>query len=224
VKGPRLRAAGWDGVDPIHWLASQGYLGDACERIDDVNCLAACSGRGECIRGFCHCRPPYYGLGCLKGGLQLQGSVTAQQQQQEQGGHYGLIQQGHDEPKARPRSLSRLKVYMYDLPWQVAFQDGYFPGEPRRGAGSCTTALLVRTALRWLLRRSAACYESRRPRMQAGAATIPAPSPSGPLLTSWPRTTRWVGGPHPRAFHSTCMLQERCCADVTFSAACIHAQ
>jgi hypothetical protein len=92
----------------------QGYSGDGCERTDATHCLAGCSGRGECVRGFCHCRPPFYGTGCLKG---RPAAGKAQGQAQGQG------QQRHPD-------RSKLKVYMYDLPWQLAFQDGYYPGGP----------------------------------------------------------------------------------------------
>ncbi len=103
-------------------------MGDACETKTNDWCLAGCSGRGECVRGFCHCRPPHYGLGCLKG-------APKPQQKHPPGGH----EHGQQHIPAR----SRLKIYMYDLPWQVAFQEGYFPGEgPGLGlAGACRGVL-----------------------------------------------------------------------------------
>ena len=76
-------------------------------------CVNGCSGRGQCIRGFCHCEPPYYGTGCLKSGAGARSEQHSEQEQHQQ----------------RLPARSRLRIYMYDLPWEVAFQDGYHPGE-----------------------------------------------------------------------------------------------
>ena len=74
------------------------------------------------MRGFCHCHPPYYGLGCLKGGFK-QG---VQQQKKKQRSVQGLVKILSRQQKHVSRS--RLKIFIYDLPWHVAFQDGYYPG------------------------------------------------------------------------------------------------
>jgi hypothetical protein len=107
--------------------AAQGFQGEACEKADDTHCLAGCNGRGECVRGFCRCRPPYYGLGCLKGGHK-------QGHEQKQRGVQRVVQRLARQ-KHKHTSRSKLKIYMYDLPWQLAFQDGYHPGE-----GCCVLA------------------------------------------------------------------------------------
>jgi hypothetical protein len=59
------------------------------------------------VRGFCHCMPGYYGPGCLHKG-------DAAREKQLQG-----------------PSRTKLKIFIYDLPWEVAFQDGYHPGGGR---------------------------------------------------------------------------------------------
>jgi hypothetical protein len=102
----------------------QGYGGLACEMPDELACLADCSGRGTCVRGFCHCQPGYYGTGCLK-----EVSAQAAQQQEQQ----GQQEQGQEQQEGELGSRTHLKIYMYDLPWQVAFQDGYSPSEFIRG-------------------------------------------------------------------------------------------
>ncbi len=66
-------------------------------------CPRDCSGRGTCDRGFCHCRPGWFGLDCSK-------NTTYQ-------------------ARPQPPYSGHLKVFVYDLPSEVAFQDGYFPGE-----------------------------------------------------------------------------------------------
>ena len=96
-------------------------MGDACETKTNDWCLVGCSGRGKCVRGFCHCRPPYYGLGCLKG-------RPERGQKQQHPPHAAGHEHGQQHQQHIP-ARSRLRVYMYDLPWDVAFQEGYYPGE-----------------------------------------------------------------------------------------------
>ena len=88
-------------------------------------CPNKCSGRGTCVRGFCHCQPPHFGIDCSKNA-----TFVAHQQ---------------------PPYSGRLKVYVYDLPSHVAFQDGYFPGgcagqELAAWAGAQMEALLCMCA------------------------------------------------------------------------------
>ena len=44
------------------------YSGKHCERHASLWCWNECSGRGQCIDGFCKCGAPYYGPGCAYGG------------------------------------------------------------------------------------------------------------------------------------------------------------
>jgi len=43
------------------------YSGARCDRHESPYCWNDCSGRGECIDGFCRCRPPFYGPACALG-------------------------------------------------------------------------------------------------------------------------------------------------------------
>uniref|UniRef100_A0A7S0RCE8 EGF-like domain-containing protein n=1 Tax=Chlamydomonas leiostraca TaxID=1034604 RepID=A0A7S0RCE8_9CHLO len=76
-----------------------GWSGATCEKAEDDSCLFGCGGRGECKSGWCHCDPGYWGVACARS-------------------------TGHDQPdKAAqrvPTPTHRLRVYMYDLPPDVA--------------------------------------------------------------------------------------------------------
>ncbi|KAL4434418.1 hypothetical protein ABPG75_000859 [Micractinium tetrahymenae] len=43
----------------------RGYTGEACEKEEGV-CYKNCSGHGKCIDQFCHCKPPYFSIGCTR--------------------------------------------------------------------------------------------------------------------------------------------------------------
>lgn len=86
----------------------QGWQGFVCNEPVTRHCANGCSGRGTCVRGFCHCQPPWYGIGCTS--------------------------RGAFQPQGQAPSPHRLRIYMYDLPAAVAFQDGYQPGGLRRRA------------------------------------------------------------------------------------------
>ncbi len=73
-----------------------------CDEPFSRHCANNCSGHGVCHRGFCHCEPPWYGIGCTS--------------------------QGAHKPQSAAPPPHRLRIYMYDLPSSVAFQDGYAPG------------------------------------------------------------------------------------------------
>ena len=84
----------------------QGWEGRNCsDRTHGYQswCPNNCNGRGTCDRGFCHCEAPWFGLDCSR-------NTTYQ-------------------ARPQPPYSGHLKVYVYDLPSEVAFQDGYFPGE-----------------------------------------------------------------------------------------------
>lgn len=76
----------------------KGYQGHDCSQPMDKLCYNGCSGRGKCLRGFCHCTPPYFGLGCSRQyAWQLApGAVHVPNRVQ-------------------------LRIYMYDMPANVAF-------------------------------------------------------------------------------------------------------
>jgi hypothetical protein len=133
------------------------------------------------VRGFCHCRPPFYGLGCLKGG---------QEREQQQRGVHRAVQRLARQKQRKQPARSRLKIYMYDLPWQVAFQDGYHPGE-----GPAVCSVLQCGAQRVPGKPPPAGLQNKHQilaAVQIGRVTTPTTSPSGSLPASWQRTRRWV--------------------------------
>eukprot|EP00955_Chlamydomonas_euryale_P045560 353182-Chlamydomonas_euryale.AAC.52 len=73
----------------------KGFSGHECLEVDTSLCLNNCSDRGNCIRGFCHCKPPFFGLDCSRS----------------------------QHVAARPDVLpnrSRPVVYMYELPHSLS--------------------------------------------------------------------------------------------------------
>ncbi|KAK3256185.1 hypothetical protein CYMTET_34667 [Cymbomonas tetramitiformis] len=69
----------------------QGFHGKTCEHSEYSFCLNQCSGRGNCINGFCHCEAGWWGIDCAQ---------TSPQR--------ALPVPGGEE--VRPR------IYIYDLP------------------------------------------------------------------------------------------------------------
>ncbi|GIL86532.1 hypothetical protein Vretifemale_14819 [Volvox reticuliferus] len=45
-------------------MCYKGYMGHTCDEDMWELCPNQCRGRGQCIRGFCHCRAPYWGADC----------------------------------------------------------------------------------------------------------------------------------------------------------------
>ncbi|GIL47983.1 hypothetical protein Vafri_4706 [Volvox africanus] len=102
----------WHHWDAPQCLCRKGYNGTSCEVEDDSEACwfsPTCGGRGRCRSGFCHCQPGFFGFGCHR--------TTAYRPATP-----GLL------PDIRPRT--KLKIYMYDLPWDIAFpyeyNDGHF--------------------------------------------------------------------------------------------------
>ncbi|EFJ41257.1 acetylglucosaminyltransferase [Volvox carteri f. nagariensis] len=98
--------------DRPHCMCRKGFNGTSCESEDSSEACwfsPTCGDRGHCRSGFCHCRQGFFGVGCHRS--------TAYQPTNP-----GTL------PDLRPRS--KLKIYMYDLPWEVAFpyeyNDGHF--------------------------------------------------------------------------------------------------
>ncbi|KAG2495916.1 hypothetical protein HYH03_006153 [Edaphochlamys debaryana] len=49
------------------WCNCHGYYeGKSCEVAEPYHCYRNCSGVGECVRGWCHCQPGYWGHGCTR--------------------------------------------------------------------------------------------------------------------------------------------------------------
>ncbi|KXZ42907.1 hypothetical protein GPECTOR_112g277 [Gonium pectorale] len=95
-------------------LCHKGYNGTDCSQVDNSEaCWFApdCGGRGTCRSGFCHCQPGYFGVGCHRS--------TAYKPAAE-----GTV------PDVR--QYTQLKIYMYDLPWNVAFPYEYNDGHHSR--------------------------------------------------------------------------------------------
>lgn len=82
-----------------------------CVQVDIGACLNGCQGRGVCRRGFCHCKPGYWGKDCSR-------SVAY-------------------APHSASSKLNTLKVYVYELPTELAFEfeSTVGAGEPGRGVG-----------------------------------------------------------------------------------------
>ncbi|PNH07135.1 putative glucuronoxylan glucuronosyltransferase IRX7, partial [Tetrabaena socialis] len=81
-----------------HCMCFKGRLGHDCSMPQDELCPNKCLDRGTCHRGFCHCRPPYFGLDCSRQ-------------------HAWQLAPGAVHVPNR----ARLRIYMYDLPSHIAF-------------------------------------------------------------------------------------------------------
>lgn len=98
---------------PACWC-HKGFNGTSCATPDASEaCWFApdCGGHGTCVSGFCHCEPGRFGLGCARSAA------------------FAVA------PGAQPlASRVQLKIYMYELPWTVAFpfefDDGVFGRDP----------------------------------------------------------------------------------------------
>ncbi|GFR44305.1 hypothetical protein Agub_g5517 [Astrephomene gubernaculifera] len=80
-----------------HCMCYKGYKGHTCGESMDYLCPGECRGRGRCSRGFCHCDPPYWGLDCSRE-------------------HAWQLAPG----VAPVPNRVRLRIYVYDLPANVA--------------------------------------------------------------------------------------------------------
>ena len=61
-------------------------------------CASGCSGRGTCRQGFCHCEPGYFGRDCSRS---------------------SAFEKPDNYSPLRPMGCNRLRIYVYELPWQV---------------------------------------------------------------------------------------------------------
>ncbi|KAL4427766.1 hypothetical protein ABPG75_001855 [Micractinium tetrahymenae] len=79
----------------------RGFTGANCEHEQNL-CYKGCSGRGKCIDQFCHCKPPYFSIGCTRS---------------------KVYPANHSMP--HPTSF---KIFMYDLNTQLAYDNVVFYG------------------------------------------------------------------------------------------------
>ncbi|GLC68059.1 hypothetical protein PLESTF_000640400 [Pleodorina starrii] len=106
----------WGHMAEPQCLCHKGFNGTRCEQEDLTEACwfsPTCSGRGRCRSGFCHCQPGFFGIGCHRSMAYQPATLGAL-------------------PDLRPHS--KLKIYMYDLPWDIAFpyeyNDGHFGRDP----------------------------------------------------------------------------------------------
>ncbi|EFJ41400.1 acetylglucosaminyltransferase [Volvox carteri f. nagariensis] len=96
----RCSGRGWcvkKGVEDTYTCRCHGfYEGEACETPLNQHCYRNCSGRGTCSGGFCHCQPPYWGLGCTRSKAYVAETWLPHP--------------------------TKLKIYVYDLPERVSYR------------------------------------------------------------------------------------------------------
>ena len=81
----------------------RGYEGDSCEDEITGTCPNDCSGRGICFDAWCHCEPPSWGIGCQRDAV------------------YPISNSRKPKPV-------EFKIYIYDLPTDIAHQEAYWAG------------------------------------------------------------------------------------------------
>jgi hypothetical protein len=72
IFAPRMPSAGAPSSRaPKRCWCHAGFTGSRCESSTNFRpiqaCLNGCSGRGKCVRNWCHCSPGYYGVDCSLG-------------------------------------------------------------------------------------------------------------------------------------------------------------
>jgi hypothetical protein len=55
-----------DKDEPAWCECHKGFQGRSCDGLDQTLCPRKCNDRGKCIRGFCHCEAPWFGLDCSR--------------------------------------------------------------------------------------------------------------------------------------------------------------
>ena len=96
-----------------------GFSGSRCEvstRMRPTHaCLNGCSGRGTCVRNWCHCTPGYFGVDCSSGAGPAETAAAV----------------ALPTPIGAQRDKNAPKVYIYDLPprfnsWMHAGESGWW--------------------------------------------------------------------------------------------------
>jgi hypothetical protein len=83
----------------IYILNATSFGCNHCRDLQRDTCPNSCSGRGTCKQGFCHCDLGYFGRDCSR----------------SRAYHPPLLGPDHPVP------YGQLKIYMYELPWQVGW-------------------------------------------------------------------------------------------------------
>lgn len=81
-------------------FCQKAFQGLNCEGVSTL-CLANCSGVGRCLGGFCHCPPGRWGMDCGRSKAYAPNSSE--------------VREASDTAYER----TALKIYRYELPWQV---------------------------------------------------------------------------------------------------------
>lgn len=93
-------------------VCRKGFAGPFCENLDNKGACwfsPNCSGHRTCKSGFCHCEKGHWGIDCSR-------SKT-----------YSLLAQANPEGSYSP-SKTTLRIYMYDLPSEIAFTQAFDDG------------------------------------------------------------------------------------------------
>ncbi|PNW87479.1 hypothetical protein CHLRE_02g144050v5 [Chlamydomonas reinhardtii] len=93
IQGSNYQGRHYDAAE--RWCNCQGYFrGNSCEVADTQHCYRGCSGVGECVGGWCHCKPGYWGHGCTR-------------------------TKAYSSSVGWRPNHAKIKVYVYDLPSNV---------------------------------------------------------------------------------------------------------
>ena len=121
-----------------------GFTGSRCEGTTTYRptraCINDCSGRGRCVRNWCHCAPGYYGTDCSLG--EARAAADAKALPAPIGAQTGSYAAG------APR------VYVYDLPpryngWMHAGDGGWWHHLDQSSLQLLLPALAIGVAIGW---------------------------------------------------------------------------
>ncbi|KAG2486339.1 hypothetical protein HYH03_015043 [Edaphochlamys debaryana] len=100
----------WEWEKEPRCMCRLGFNGTDCSGVETEKACSfspTCGGVGTCLSGFCKCPDGRWGWGCHRSNAYLP-------------------QQPQPVPDLRSPSLTRFKIYMYDLPWEASFPHEMF--------------------------------------------------------------------------------------------------